>query len=398
MMNLLFLGMAGVLLLASLYWYRVRGNPRPAGAGAMSALLASFALAFASYAPLLTDAAESAVPHVARLLSNSFSLAAATSVLAFLFQLNLHPEEARQRVRRRAVLLAAAVAGMTAMFGAEQLTHHAPPFYTLYMLIYIAFLGFTVKDFLQQTWRQSLSARRQAQRVGLRITVAGCLFALLYLGYKVTKLVAHGLGWASFASHAPCSSLVTPAPCAFSVTAPALAVLLITVGLTLPAVAWPVSQFVRRRWESRSYETLGSLWQELSSVTPEVVLAAGSGGEEPDFLLHRRIIEINDSILALRPYRSIAVQSAAHRAVAPHRRNTLSGAARVEAAILAAAVHAKRSGDDPCLEQAPPAAGTRTRADSLRAETEWLLLVAREYARTDSLRAVTNARAATEAV
>ncbi|MER5613912.1 hypothetical protein [Streptomyces sp. NPDC002215] len=87
--------MACLLAAAAGYWILGRRTPRPTGTWAMGALLGSFALAFASYAPLFEDAVEAVVPHVARLLSNCASLAAATAVLAVSFQLNLDPAEAR---------------------------------------------------------------------------------------------------------------------------------------------------------------------------------------------------------------------------------------------------------------------------------------------------------------
>ncbi|MFJ2114301.1 hypothetical protein ACIOEX_20820, partial [Streptomyces sp. NPDC087850] len=67
MINLLFPGVALVLLLAAGYWVRGRGGPRPTGTWAMTALLASFALSFGSYTPFVENAIESVVPHVSRL-------------------------------------------------------------------------------------------------------------------------------------------------------------------------------------------------------------------------------------------------------------------------------------------------------------------------------------------
>ncbi|HCA84132.1 MAG TPA: hypothetical protein DEQ61_00650 [Streptomyces sp.] len=398
-MNIVFLGMAGVLLLAAAYWARGRSGPRPTGTWAMCALLVSFALAFTSYSPVVSRTVDLLVPEVARPISNSFTLAAATSVLAFLFQLNLEPDDARRRIRLRLGLLGAAVAAMITLFVTEQLTHRSPQLYAVYVLIYVSYLGFTVKDFLQQTWTQSKSSRRTSQRIGLRMTALGCLFALLYAAYKIVVLLSLGLGLGLVPDHAKCSTLVTPAQCAFSVASPALAVLLIAVGLTLPAVVWPISQLMRRRWEARSYAALEPLWQEMASSTPEIVLASDSDADDPDFLLHRRVIEISDGILALRPYRSVAVQQTARRAVAAHvRADTPEGSAIVEAAVLLAAVRAKQSGWGTSLDQTTSTPGSASRAGSLRAETEWLLQVARAYTHSDIVRAAVHEQAPSEPV
>ncbi|MFJ8001215.1 MAB_1171c family putative transporter [Streptomyces sp. NPDC096310] len=394
MINLLFSGVALVLLVAAGYWVRGRGGHRPAGTWPMAALLFSFALAFASYVPAVESAVESVVPHVGRLLSNSFTLAAATAVLAFMLQLNLEPDEARRSIRLRVLFLGISVAGMTVLFTAEQMNDRSPQLYALYVLIYITYLGVTAKDFCAQTWKQSHRSRRGSQRVGLRITAAGCVFALLYAAYKVFGLVSIGLGLGLIPEGARCSTPLTPFRCVFSVTAPALAVLLIAVGLTLPAVVWPFSQFLRRRWESRSHAALGPLWEAVTGAAPEVVLAASEFGEDKRaddfaFFLHRRVIEINDGGLALRPHRSPRVRESAERAAAERGlAGSPEGDALVEAAVLRAAVHAKKAGNDPQPEAAAPAPGAAARAGDLRAETEWLLLLAHAYGQDGTARTV----------
>ncbi|MYV68264.1 hypothetical protein GT043_20480 [Streptomyces sp. SID2131] len=374
-MNAVFLGMAFLLAAAACYWVLSRGTPRPTGTWAMGALLGSFALAFASYAPLVEDAVEALVPNVAGLLSNCASLAAATAVLAVSFQLNLDPSEARRRIRVRLALLATATFGMSALFAYEQLTHRSPQVYALYLFLYVSYLGFAVVDFLVQAVRQSNSTRRGSVRTGLRTAAAGCVFALVYVAYKTTRLVDLGLGLGLIDSRSECSSLV--GRCAFSVTAPTLAVFLICVGLTLPAVAYPISQARRRRWEVQSFEALGPLWKDLSTAMPHIVLSSADVEDvatDADFLLQRRVIEISDGILALRPYRPRRVQEAVRDTVDAE---TVRGAAAVEAAVVKAALvglEAGRFADD----IAPPSAEAASRRD-LRADTEWLLLVVDAY-------------------
>lgn len=374
-MNVVFLGMACLLAVAASYWVYGRGTPRPTGTWAMGALLGSFAVAFASYAPLFEGAVETVVPHVARLLSNCASLAAATAVLAVSFQLNLEPADAQQRIRVRLVLLAVSAIGMTILFAYEQIAQRSQQVYALYLLLYISYLGFAVVDFLAQAVRQAKTTRRSSVRVGLRMAAAGCGFALVYVVYKVTRLVDLGLGLGLIDSHSQCSSLV--GRCLFSVTAPALAVLLICLGLTLPAVVYPISQARRRRWEVRSFEALGILWQDLSAAMPDIVLSSAGTEDvsnDSDFLLQRRVIEISDGILALRPYRSRRVQETVQGTIDA---GTERGAAAIEAAVVKAALVALKAGrfaDD----VAPPSAGAACRKD-LRADTEWLLRVAHAY-------------------
>ncbi|MFJ7773447.1 MAB_1171c family putative transporter [Streptomyces sp. NPDC097107] len=374
-MNFVFLGMACLLAAAASYWVLGRGTPRPTGTWAMGALLGSFALAFATYAPLFENAVEDVVPHVARLMSNCASLAAATAVLAVSFQLNLEPAEAQRRVRLRLVLFTGSVLGMTVLFTYEQMTRRSPQMYALYLLLFISYLGFAIVDFLVRAVSQSRSTRRRSVRIGLRTAATGCAFALVYAVYKLTVLISLGLDFHLVPDHSKCSSLVS-SPCVFSVTSPALAVLLICAGLTLPAVVYPVSQARRRRWESQSFEVLGSLWQDLSAAMPNIDPDFDEAtSNDSDFLPQRRVIEINDGILALRPYRSRGVQELAQGTFDA---GTEAGAAAVEAAVVKAALAAAKAGRY-ADKVALPSAEAASRKD-LRADTEWLLLVANAYA------------------
>lgn len=385
-MNLVFLGMACFLATAAGYWVFGRGPARPTGTLAMGALLGSFALAFASYAPLVRNAVEVVVPHVARLLSNCASLAAATCVLAVSFQVNLEPGEARRRIHTRLALLVTLVLGLAVLFTCEQLAYHPYEMYALYLLLFVAYLSFAVVDFLLQALRQSRATRRVSVRFGLRLAAVGCAFALIYVTYKLAVLLAIVLGSHPNPNPTRCPSLLS-SPCVFSVSAPALAVLLICLGLTLPAVVYPLSQACRRRWETRTFAALGPLWTDLSNAMPEIVLPAAQLDDDAvndsDFLLQRRVIEISDGILALRPYRSRQVHESAQGAVDA---GTERGAAFVEASVVKAALTNFRREHRPTEVVQPPVPDASSRDGDLRTEARWLLLVADAYAQSEIAR------------
>lgn len=381
MISTLFTVVSLTLFAGAAFWVRRRGGERPVGARAMAGVLVAFGFAFLSYTQRVRSAAETVVPDGDRLLSNSFTLVAATSVLVFLRQLGVGPAAARRAVRRQLVVLAAALLLMAAFFAVEQAAGGTARAYALYVLVYTGYLTFAVLGFLRGIWRQAGRARRRSQRIGLRVSSLGCGFALAYTSYKLVLLVSVGLGLGLVEAHGPlCVSPVTPVRCAFSVAAPAVAVLLIALGLTLPALAWPLEQYLRRRWEARSLAALGPLWADITAVAPHVVLDPSGPDAETgrstdlEFLLHRRVVEINDGLLALRPHRSRVVRDAA-------RRSARGGAeAAVEASVIRAAVEARRAGAEPARdEEESPAHGPADRAGDLRAETEWLLRVARAY-------------------
>ncbi|WP_052440950.1 MAB_1171c family putative transporter [Streptacidiphilus anmyonensis] len=383
-MNAVFLGLACVLAAAAGYWTFGRETPRPAGTWEMGSVLASFAMAFASYAPLLADAAESVVPHVARLISNSFSLCAATSVLAVIIRFN-EPDEviARRRLRTRVTVLMVSVILLVLLFAGEALTHRSPRMYGLYLLVFIGALAFTIVDLLRQALQHAREAKRSSVRLGFRTAAAGCGFAVVYATYKTVVLVSMGTGHHLFPEGQRCSSLIT-APCVFSVTSPALAVLLIAVGLTLPAVLIPLQRYRRRRWEVRSYNQLGPLWQALTSVAPDIVLPHDN--LDSDFRLQRRVVEISDGILTLQPYRSQRVQATgAQQAAVLAEADGAEREAYTEAVVLKAAL-AARNAEQRAADPAAPAPNVASRSGDLESEARWLLLVAEAFARVPAPR------------
>lgn len=376
-MNAVFLGVSVVLLATAGFWVFGRGVPRPTGTWAVGALLASFAVAFASYSPAVETEIEGAVPHIARLLSNAASLGAATSVLAVSFQLNLAPQEAARRIRRRLLLLGGVVLGLTMLFGVEVITHRSAQAYAAYLLVYLAYLGFAVVDFLRQAVGQARAAQRSSVRLGMGTAAAGCLFALVYIAYKTARLISVGLGLGLLPGATKCAGPLSGS-CAFSVTAPAIAVLLICLGLTLPALVYPFTLARRRRWETQALQALTPMWQDLTAELPDIVLLrADDGGSEPtpDFLLQRRVIEISDALLALRPYRSRSHDEEARQQIDT---TTRQGQAQLEAALIRGSLTAHRAGAVAEVLAEPSGAGP-ARGGDLRTETDWLVAVARAY-------------------
>ncbi|MFE2726308.1 MAB_1171c family putative transporter [Kitasatospora sp. NPDC059327] len=400
MISVIFGGMPVLLLAASLYWaFRRRPGQRPAGTLCLSSLLGCFAVAFSAYQPTIRAVEDALALDFSRLVSNSATLSAAASVSAVLIYLNHDPADARRRVHQRLRLLALAVVTMAIAFVLTPRTmvwssveirgglNAVPTSLHVYSAAYIAYLGYAVYDCLTQTWTRSRAATRTSQRLGLRITALGCLFALVYAAYKTVNTAGALFGWNVIPGGPRCTGMFTPVSCAFSVTAPAVSVLLITIGLTLPAVLWPVTQLLRRRWERKTADDLLPLWRDLTEVSPSVVLKTIGGSAESDLLLHRRVVEVCDGILDLDAYRSRAIERLAAEAVARRGQSgTETGAAIVEAAIVAAAIEAARAAARPHDDPAPQATGESARAGDLRAEALWLRSVSQQYATNDIVR------------
>jgi hypothetical protein len=135
------------------------------------------------------------------------------------------------------------------------------------------------------------------------------------------------------------------------------------------------------RWlrARRHYCALEPLWSALHTAIPGIALAPRPGRRPPlrtaEFALYRRIIEIRDGQLALRPHLQPQLPewlAAMAPGAEPH-------GAVLEAAALAAALEARRSGRAGGAPAGPgwvpqPVSGT------VAAEAAWLLQVAAAFA------------------
>jgi hypothetical protein len=102
---------------------------------------------------------------------------------------------------------------------------------------------------------------------------------------------------------------------------------------------------LQRAWRQwRSYRDLHPLWSVLHQSVPQIALSPPRGlRHQIGFRLYRRVIEIRDGELALRPYLYAAVAEAAASAAAKSGLSADDLDTMVEATVLAAALQAKQA-------------------------------------------------------
>ncbi|WP_411113030.1 MAB_1171c family putative transporter [Streptomyces sp. 029-5] len=156
------------------------------------------------------------------------------------------------------------------------------------------------------------------------------------------------------------------------------------------------------RWlrAHRAYRALEPLWAALYVELPEIALPASAAGRRPgprrtEFALYRRVIEIRDGHLALRPYLHPYVPVWVAEEL--RRTDERDHDAVVEAAVIAAALENKRAGQrqDGALpgraaHTPPPMPGT------VEAEAAWLLRVTDAFRHSAAVHAI-RGRVRTEA-
>ncbi len=280
---------------------------------------------------------------------------------------------ARRLVRRAAAVLAAmavlfALAGLHARPGAASGVAPGPGrwFLATYDVLFMVYAVYCLALFVTLLGRHARRIGPSALRTGLRLmTVSAAVGAVwaLWLCTDVVRLLRSGR---QDTVEDPVSALLAAAVAALAVS-----------GAT--ATVWERALTAPRRLARayRAHRALEPLWSALHEAHPGIALAPSRGrghrvGPWPwqvEFALYRRVIEIHDGRLALRPYGPVDAGAGP--------RGEPSDA---EAAGLAAALEARRSGlrPGPRGPAAPPPGAAR--AGTIEADVAWLLRVAEAFA------------------
>jgi hypothetical protein len=323
------------------------------------------------------------VPALGQWLGNSLILAAACSFLILLSQFT-RPLGGRQpRTRIRVIILFITVIAMGLISLGQRWKDSydipgpgAPGLAALaYLLIYLSYQGVIMAGALRLCWRFAPHIPGRSLRLGMRIVASGSLTCLVHVAYGAVFVLSRWSGLPTLGRPGVAGPLLG-----------VFAAIQIIVGTTLDTWGPTLgrSWLWARQW--RSYRRLRRLWAALSQAVPQIALPPPRGTRhDVRFRLYRRVIEIRDGELALRPYRDPQV---AEDAAAIARAEGLSGDAldtTVEAIILSAALEAKNAGH-PGRHNNPAADPAPGPDPDLESETAWLLMVSRAFTRSSAVR------------
>ncbi|MEU4428774.1 MAB_1171c family putative transporter [Actinoplanes sp. NPDC024001] len=337
-------------------------DPRSRARRALVAMLACLVWAPAVNTPFVYVRVDelTGVPNLARLIAHYGILGFAVSVqLLLLYWTVENPRRRSTGIRLAAV--GAAVVAMAVFFVLAPLDtsltseftvrYGDAPFMAQYMLVYLGYFVVALADILRLSWRFAGLTRQRFLRIGLRLVGYGAVFGLAYCVEKGFYIVARNAGYEPIPADVQqqMSPLLTGPGC-----------VLMLIGFTIPS--W--GPWLQRL---RTYHRLYPLWKLLYDATPEIALDPGQSRfgamRDIEYRLVRRVVEIRDGWLALRPYFDARVARAAG-----------GSSDRVHAAVLAAAVRAKARGEEPAERYvADPRGGT-----DIAEETAQLLRVARQ--------------------
>lgn len=226
--------------------------------------------------------------------------------------------------------------------------------------------------------RESLRVGPGALRLGTRLMLAAACVGILWAAWTGDD-IADVLRSGTQDGSEDTVSNVLGAVCAS----------LVVAGATV--TRWGDASAAPLRWYRayRAYSALGPLWEALHEQIPQIALAERRrrlGAVMPPntaFALYRRVIEIHDGRLALRPYTPGPAAIAALIGAEPPESPSLGGAADeealIEAASIAAALANFRSGRRVDRAQDALPVGESRDGGSVDDEAAWLVRVSKAF-------------------
>jgi hypothetical protein len=251
----------------------------------------------------------------------------------------------------------------------------ATPYLRDAVLVYFAALTFTFVDACRHSIRNAKLVDRHWMRRALLTLTAGFLTFLIYCLAMTGYFLALRFGGTLRALHDG------------AVFAAAIAAMVCGAGIAIPVLG--------PRWDRmQAYRRLEPLWRAVRRAAPHVVLEPPRSirmdawnPRNLDFRLYRRVIEIRDGVLALRPYFDPDVALTARQQATHANFPTQQVETVIEAAQLNLAIQARLSGHKPNSDGfTPPVAET---GNDLDAELAALVPLAQAFATSPIVKAVT---------
>jgi len=371
-------------LLAKLW--DLRTNPRNHATRWLCVMLITISLACTGQLRPVSDRVDSlAIPGTTWVLANCLTLVAGLAAQASFLHTADPGEAAVRKIRARLWLTVAVIVGIVilfltvksnyAEFHAKEGTAQQVPATGAHSYLYVAYLTVLAAGGTQAGLAYAAIADRFCLRAGLRITAAGMVVTFLYGVTKVVGMAGYQLGLlpAGKSVESVIGSLFT------------VAILLVLVGFTLPAWGPRAGLDTLADWSALSvtYYRLHPLWDALSKAFPDIVLdtpRSWLGRRIPtrnaSLAVYRRVIEILDARLRLRPFLD------GHIADSTRARIEESGIpvdrvdAIVEATVLREALAAHQQG---IAAVTPAQIPEPYFHNDTAAQTAWLTAVAKEF-------------------
>ncbi|MGD9482602.1 MAB_1171c family putative transporter [Streptomyces sp. TRM70308] len=370
--------------------YKLPALPRHRGDAAFIALCVYFLCSGLSFFVELDQlrghiAAFLHYPNITTFLCQAFVVALTAAQQVVLVHWAHPPDTARRKARRRLLGYGAALLTLAVLFffvnpptrqGTAEVTvllnlHN--PAYAGYFALYLTVCAVGQVEAVRLSLRYAGIANRSWLRFGMWAVAVGGTLILAYCLIRYLQIAALHTGLPE-----PWSDLYWIAGSVGSICQ--------VVGWTVPSWGPRLSEAARWPASYRAYRRLRPLWLALYEAAPGIALDAprtGLLGRVPprdlEYRLYRRVIEIRDGQLALRPYMDpAAVRAAAARLGLPADADPTAR----EALLLRCALRARAAGVTAPGGSAEPV--THAPDGDITEEVAWLTQVARHFRLLDA--------------
>ncbi|BCY10021.1 MAB_1171c family putative transporter [Actinoplanes sp. L3-i22] len=316
------------------------------------------------------------------------------------------PASATRRIRLRVGLVALAVtvliaavavtgpAGHPALRAQDPVSYRDDPSGAVVFLAYVGYLGLGSLDVARLAARFTRLGSAPLLRLGLLMVTGGTYLSGLY---AVVKLGGFAAGLVLDRNLDVATSEATRPLVIVSA-------LLISIGSTLPSWGGSVGVHRPAEWVGSylSYQALRPLWEALYEVKPQIALHPYTRWADRllpgdlRFRLTRRVVEIRDGLLLLRPYRTVESHATATELAGRAGLHGVELAATVEAVEIALSLRALSRADRGGPATAPEPATTDFDGvtASMREEVQWLTRVTQAFRRSPAVRDAAGSRSA----
>ncbi|WP_130799295.1 MAB_1171c family putative transporter [Streptomyces otsuchiensis] len=253
--------------------------------------------------------------------------------------------------------------------------------FLLYTALFVAYGSYCLMLLCAALTRHASGVGPGRVRTGLRILTLAVAVGVVWTSWGLTDIASVLESGRQPLGEHPVATVLS-----------AITAALVLCGSTITLWGGPLTAPVRWLRARRRFRALEPLWRALHRALPEIALAADPARRNPElrtaeFALYRRIIEIHDGQLALRPHLDPAVPKLVAEAAA--RGATGGGAATIEAARIAVALDNRRLGVVPGAGTTGSHTGTGTEdgpgpggedgRSTVEAEVGWLVAVTEEF-------------------
>ncbi|HET6709701.1 hypothetical protein [Amycolatopsis sp.] len=294
MIDILFVGV-GLFALCAGIWRAIRARRTGAGAGLAVSLIALGA-AFCFLSNRAQQFESEIYPSLGRLLSNLATMVAAYGIGLTVAEISGTRDRGR---RTRPIALGVALTVLVVTFfstpglprgiGVFDELYRTHPTLVVYVFTYTVYLGLAVID-IGIMAAVTIRASGGALRAGLALLLLASGFAVAYLAGKVVATIR--ALQADHPAKALCRGPFSTVPCALDVGFPAISVLLIVLGLTIPAVPG----LVAARRDARTLRLLRPLREHLTRRFPQIARIDPAGPSRRERLL-AAMSETNDGLI-----------------------------------------------------------------------------------------------------